>query len=252
MSTSQSRIGWIELISEFWKDWTSETNRKKWHKWTSKLVSKQANKQTVGANKWISGGKMNGKINKFVFDSQRLIERQKRLIKIIYEFMNESRINYLKGDRKKVLIICVYEWLMIQWLIDWSAWQIYWTNAFAHTHMYICLLAEKNKLNKIRRSQQRNTCKWWMLLFYHSFLAPLLFLLTPVEFRAGCTFVDNTVFASVVTAEEVDSSCRFSRFTISKSRLVPTLNSWAHFLRWEWRDWKLNIDKSGLEKDLKL
>ena len=57
---------------------------------------------------------MNGKINKFVFDSQRLIERQKRLIKIIYEFMNESRINYLKGDRKKVLIICVYEWLMIQ------------------------------------------------------------------------------------------------------------------------------------------
>ena len=57
---------------------------------------------------------MNGKINKFVFDSQRLIERQKRLIKIIYEFMNESRINYLKGDRKKVLIICVYECLMIQ------------------------------------------------------------------------------------------------------------------------------------------
>lgn len=174
MSTSQSRIGWIELISEFWKDWTSETNRKKWHKWTSKLVSKQANKQTVGANKWISGGKMNGKINKFVFDSQRLIERQKRLIKIIYEFMNESRINYLKGDRKKVLIICVYECLMIQWLIDWSARQIYWTNAF--THMHTCTFAcLQKKINWIKYEEAKkgihvnDECCYFTIHFWHLF-----------------------------------------------------------------------------------
>lgn len=86
-----------------------------------------------------------------------------------------------------------------------------------------------------------------MLLFYRSFVAPLLFLLTPLEFRAGCTLVGNTVFASFVTADEADSSCCFSQFTISKSWLVPTLNCCAHFLRWEWRDWRLNIDMSGHE-----
>ena len=50
---------------------------------------------------------MNGKINKLVFDSLRLIEWQKRLIKIFYEFMNESKITQLKGDRKKGFITCV-------------------------------------------------------------------------------------------------------------------------------------------------
>lgn len=176
------------------------------------------------------------KFIKLVFDSLRLTEVQKRLMKIEWE--NEQINDWRREERNDYMCL----WMINDSTIDWLMSLTDWLNKciHAHTHTHTCIQvymhAERNKLNKIWRNKQKN--EWWMLLSYRSCVTPLLFLLTPLEFWVGCTLVDDTAFTSVLTAEEVDSSCCFSRLTISKSWLVPTLNSCAHFLRCDWRDCK--------------